>query len=69
MLNIYQITLSENASDSERVETLKARDVYDAHKLAYFKLANAQEDVQSIRTEDGVVVYSETEGFLEEQIF
>lgn len=69
MQNSYQVTLTNIVDNSTRVETINAKDVYEAHKQAYFSHAQSYEDVISITTGDGVIVFSETEGFLEEQIF
>lgn len=69
MQNSYQVTLTNIVENSTRVETINAKDVYDAHKQAYFSHAQSYEDVTIITTEDGTPVFSEADGFLEEQIF
>ena len=69
MQNSYQVTLTNVVEGSTRVETVNAKDVYEAHKQAYFSHTQSYEDVTSITTEDGIVVFSEADGFLEEQIF
>ena len=69
MQNSYQVTLTNIVECSTRVETINAKDVYEAHKQAYFSHAQSYEDVTSITTEDGTIVFSEADGFLEEQIF
>jgi hypothetical protein len=69
MQPIYQVTFVNTAELTSRVEQVKARDVYDAHKQSYFHLTETYEEVSSIVTEEGQEVFSESEGFLEEQIF
>ena len=69
MQNSYQVTLTNIVENVSRVETIDAKDVYEAHKQAYFKHAQSYEDVTIITAEDGTTVFSEAEGFLEEQIF
>jgi hypothetical protein len=70
MQNIYKIVLIDNLSRDMRDEIVEAKDVYDAHKQAYFRLAQSTEEVESIMdTSTGQQVYSEDVGFLEEQLF
>lgn len=69
MQQTYQVTFVNNSLDYTRVENVKAKNVYDAHKQSYFHLTETYEEVKSISTEDGREVFSESEGFLEEQIF
>ena len=69
MQQTYKVTFVNNSLEYTRVENVKARDVYDAHKQSYFHLTESYEEVKSISTEDGQEVFSELEGFLEEQIF
>jgi len=69
MQNSYQVTLTSIVDETTRVVTFHAKDVYEAHKQAYFSYAQSYEDVSFITTDDGDTVFSENDGFLEEQIF
>lgn len=69
MQQTYQVTFINTSVDYTRIEKVKARDVYDAHKQSYFHLTESYEEVMSISAEDGQEVFNNSEGFLEEQIF
>lgn len=70
MQQTYQVKFINTGHDwNERVENVKAKDVYDAHKQSYFYLTESYEEVKSITTEEGREVFNDEEGFLEEQVF
>lgn len=70
MQNRYKIVLIDNLSRDTREQVVEAKDVYEAHKHAYFKLAQSTEEVESITDVDTEQqVYGDAEGFLEEQLF
>ena len=70
MQNRYKIVLIDNLSREWRELVIEAKDAYDAHKHAYFKLAQSTEEIESIAdVEQGDLVYSSEDGFIENQLF
>ena len=65
-LHEYTINLLDKSQDMTRVQTLSASDVFDAHKQSYFDVANITETVDRIFDSNGVELYNDEQGFLQE---